>query len=209
MQMDVNIGDQMRSLKEKKPRAYQLRARADKQAETHRALAKAAFELHSTVGPVGTTVSAIAERAGVQRLTVYRHFADQGAIFAACTAHAFELDPPPDSNGWVQIADPEARLRTALSATYGYYGRNQRLLMNAYRDIELPAVAPEMARWAQMLDGWAAVLDAGWGDESRLRRAALGHALDFGTWQSLTQTQELSDDEAIDVMIRFVKAAAE
>jgi AcrR family transcriptional regulator len=199
----------MRSLKEKKPRAYQLRARADKQAETHRLLAEAAFELHSTVGPIGTTVSAIAERAGVQRLTVYRHFADHAAIFAACTAHAFELDPPPDASQWVPIADPEARLRTALSATYGYYRRNHQLLVNVYRDIEMPAVAAEMARWAQMLAGWAAVLDVGWGDESRLRRAALGHALDFGAWQSLTQTQGLTDDEAANAMTLFIKGIAD
>jgi len=199
----------MRSLKEKKARAYQLRARADKQAETHRLLAEAAFELHSTVGPSGTTISAIAERAGVQRLTVYRHFADQGAIFAACTAHAFALDPPPDPSRWAPIANPAVRLRVALADTYGYYTRNHRLLMNIYRDIEMPVVATEMARWAQMLAGWVAVLDAGWGEESRLRRAALGHAIDFGVWQSLTQTQGLSEDEAIEAMVRFVRVAAE
>jgi AcrR family transcriptional regulator len=205
----VNIGEQLRSLKDgaAEPRGYRLRARADKQAETHRALAKAAFELHSSVGPAKTTISAIAERAGVQRLTVYRHFADQEAIFAACTAHAFELDPPPYPVAWVPIANPETRLRTALTDAYGYYHRNHQLLANLYRDAELPPVAAGLARRAQLLAACVDVLDAGWGNADRVRTAALGHALDFGTWQSLTQTQGLTDDEAIEAMLSFVKIA--
>ena len=196
----------MSSPKEKKPRGYQLRARADKQAATHRALAKAAYELHSSVGPAKTTISAIADRAGVQRLTVYRHFSDQDAIFAACVAHAFEQDPPPNPQAWVSIADPEKRLRAALTATYGYYRRNHGLLANAYRDAELPAVAARMAGWAEMLAALAAVLDIGWNPgNAKMRTAALGHALDFSTWRSLAQTQGLSDAEAVDAMIAFVK----
>lgn len=202
----VNIGDQLRSLKEPKPRAYQLRARADKQAATHRALAKAAFELHSTVGPAKTTISAIAEQAGVQRLTVYRHFADQDAIFAACVAHAFELDPPPDPQVWTPIVDPEARLRAALTATYQYYRRNQRLLANIHRDAELPAVAKRLAHNDEMLRVSVAVLCAGWsGADDRMLVAVIGHALDFSTWQSLAQTRGLSDAEATAAMTVLVK----
>jgi AcrR family transcriptional regulator len=193
------------SLKERKPRAYQLKARAEKQAETHRLLAQAAFELHSSVGPAKTTISAIADRAGVQRLTVYRHFADQDAIFSACIAHAFTKDAPPDPSAWMAIPDPEARLRTALATVYGYYRRNHQLLANCYRDIEIPAVAARMADWAQMLTLSVRVLDVGWGVEDRLRAAALGHALDFRTWQSLTLTHGLSNEEAIDAMVGLVK----
>lgn len=197
----------MSSPKEKKPRSYQLRARADKQAATHRVLAKAAFELHSSVGPAKTTISAIADRAGVQRLTVYRHFPDQDAIFAACMGHAYGLDPPPDPQSWVPIADPETRLRAALTTTYGYYRRNHQLLANAYRDAELPAVAARLAQSAEVQAVAVAVLDAGWsGGDARIRVAALGHSLDFSAWQSLTRTQGLSDAEAVDAMIAFVKA---
>lgn len=205
----VNIGDHVRSLKDGKPRAYQLRARADKQAATHRALAKAAYELHSSVGPAKTTISAIAERAGVQRLTVYRHFADQDAIFTACMAHAYGQDPPPDPQAWIPISDPEPRLRVALTTTYGYYRRNHQLLANAYRDAELPAVATRMAQNAAMQVVTVSILAAGWtGADDRMRAALIGHALDFSTWQSLAQTQGLSDAEAIDAMIGLVKAAS-
>ncbi len=199
----------MRSLKEKTPRTYRLRARADKQAATHRALAQAAYELHSSVGPAKTTISAIADRAGVQRLTVYRHFSDQDAIFAACTAHAFENDPPPNPHAWASIADPEMRARTALTAAYGYYRRNHQLLANLYRDAEMPAVAAGLARRAEMLTASVRVLEVGWtGGSDRIHAAMLGHTLDFGTWQSLTQTQGLSDAEAIDAMIGLVKSVA-
>lgn len=198
----------MSSLKEGKPRVYTLKARADKQAETHRALAKAAFELHSSIGPARTTISAIAERAGVQRLTVYRHFADQDAIFAACTAHLFAKDPPLDPTTWVGIADPATRLRTALTTAFGYYRRNHQLLANLYRDIEMPPVAAGIARRTQMLVLAVSVLDVGWGGADRLRKAALGHALDFSTWQSLTHAQGLSDEEGIDVMVAFVVGVA-
>ena len=207
--MCVNIGDHVSALKEGKPRAYQLRARADKQAATHRALAKAAFELHSSVGPAKTTISAIAEHAGVQRLTVYRHFADQDAIFAACIAHAYELDPPPDPQAWIPIADPETRLRAALTSTYGYYRRNHQLLTNVYRDAELPAVATRLAHSAKLQAVSVAVLNAGWiGAKDRMRAAVIGHALDYSTWQSLAQTQGLSDAEAIEAMTVLVKVVA-
>jgi AcrR family transcriptional regulator len=207
---NVNIGDQVSSPKVKAPRGYQLRARADKQAETHRTLAQAAYELHRSVGPANATVSAIAERAGVQRLTVYRHFPDMDAIFAACTAHAFEKDPPPNPETWQAIPAPETRLRVALGELYAYHRRNHQLLANLYRDAHIAAVAAGLARRAAMLARGAAVLEIGWTTAgvkaTHLTAAVLAHALDFGAWQSLTR--QLSDAEAIDVMVQLVKSVA-
>jgi len=207
----VNIDDHMRSLKESKPRAYRLRARADKQAELHQSLAEVAYALHSSVGPANTTVSAIAAKAGVQRLTVYRHFPDMESIFTACTAHAFEIDPPPNPAAWQGIADPERRLRTALADLYGYQRRNARLLANLYRDAAMPEVAAGLRRRAELLARAANVLMVGWSakNAAHLMRAAFGHALDFGAWQSLAETQRLTDDEAIEMMVGVVKSVAE
>jgi len=201
----------MRSPKVKKSRAYQLRARADKQAETNRALAEVAYALHRSVGPVNTTVSAIAAKAGVQRLTVYRHFPDMESIFAACTAHAFEIDPPPNPAVWQAIANPETRLRTALADLYGYHRRNARLLANLYRDAAMPEVAAGLARRAELLAMAAKVLMIGWSTKgtARLMHAAFGHALDFGAWQSLAEAQQLTDAEAIEIMVALVRAVAE
>jgi AcrR family transcriptional regulator len=204
----VNIGDHVSLLKEPKRRPYRLQRRAAKQAETHLALARAAFELHSTIGPSRTTVSAIAEKAGVQRLTVYRHFPDEDAIFAACTAYSFKEDPPPNPEEWKSIVEPVTRLRTALLQLYSYYRRKRQLLTNLHRDAEIPVVATAMARRREALEKGAALLAEGWaGREAKTARflvASIGHALSFTTWQSLAVSQGLNDEEAVEVMFALI-----
>ena len=202
------MDDHLRSPKIEK-RTYRQRQRADNTAETHRLLAKAAFELHDTIGPSRTTVSAIAERAGVQRLTVYRHFPDDAAIFAACTAYSFEHDPPPNPERWRAIADPNERLAFALRDVYGYYAKKRQLLSNLYRDAELPVVADALARRQQVLGRGVGFLLEGRfrpRDVKRLR-AVLGHVLDFATWRSLSETQGLSQPATIETALRFVESA--
>ena len=180
-----------------------------KQADTHLALARAAFELHSTIGPSRATVSAIAEKAGVQRLTVYRHFPDVEAIFAACSAYSFAEDPPPDPEAWRSIAEPEKRLRSALLQLYSYYRRRRQLLTNLHRDAEMPAVAAALARRRQVLAKGAVVLAEGWvGADAKTTRflvASIGHALHFTTWQSLAETERLTEKEVVQVMIALVQ----
>jgi AcrR family transcriptional regulator len=209
VQNSVNIGDHVSSLKEGK-RPYRLQRRAAKQAETHLVLARAAFDLHSSIGPARTTVSAIAEKAGVQRLTVYRHFPDQDAIFSACTAYSFAEDPPPNPEAWRSVAEPEPRLRIALLQLYGYYSRKGRLLANLYRDAEVPVVAAALTRRREVLGRGVAILADAWPGADvkteRLLVAAIGHALDFATWQSLVETQGLSEEEAVGAMLGFVRS---
>src|SRR5918992_694895 len=96
-------------------RKLKLKRRAERMEETRRRIVEATVALHTTVGPARTSISAIAERAGVQRLTVYRHFPDEQSLFRACTSHGLAADLPPDPAAWRHIADPEARLRTALA----------------------------------------------------------------------------------------------
>jgi AcrR family transcriptional regulator len=204
----VNIGDHVSLLKEPKRRPYRLQRRATKKAETHLALARAAFELHSTIGPSRTTVSAIAEKAGVQRLTVYRHFPDEDAIFAACTAYSFEQDPPPNPEAWRSIAEPVTRLRTALLQLYSYYRRKRQLFTNLHRDAEIPLVAAAMARRRAVLEKGAALLAEGWaGKDAKTARflvASIGHALSFTTWLSLAMAQGLNDEEVVEVMFALI-----
>src|SRR3954454_8539339 len=103
----------------KPTRRYQQRKRAESQAQTRRRIAEAALELHGTVGPARTTISAIAERAGVRRATVYRHFPDERTLFEACSGLFAAANPPPDPARWASIADPEERLRGGACAPYG------------------------------------------------------------------------------------------
>ena len=88
------------------------------------------MKLHGTVGPARTTVSAIADEAGVQRATVYRHFPDDQSLFDACTAHFYGLHPRPDPEAWASIADPDERLRKALADLYAWYGETEEMLSN-------------------------------------------------------------------------------
>jgi AcrR family transcriptional regulator len=180
------------------PRKYDLGRRADSKAETHRQITAAAVELHATLGPANTTISAIAERACVQRLTVYRHFPEERDLFAACGAHWIAENPPPDPAPWAAIADPRERLITALTAIYGWYRANEGMIGNTERDAPgLPALAA-VADPSAYLDPVRDVLGP------PEHRAALGHALAFSTWRSLTRDQGLSDETAAVLIARIV-----
>ena len=71
-------------------RTYTLKRRAEQQMETRRRIVEAAVDLHSSVGPALTSISMVAERAGVQRHTLYAHFPDEKSLFLACSGLAME-----------------------------------------------------------------------------------------------------------------------
>jgi AcrR family transcriptional regulator len=199
------------------PRKYEQKRRAEQQAETRRRIVEAMVALHGEVGPARTTISAIAERAGVERLTVYRHFADETAMFQACSAHfAAEVAPPPDPATWAEVDDPADRLRAALLGFYAYYQRAERMLAHVQRDLpELPALATVMAPWDAFVAEVRDDLVAGWSVEgpateaARVRLAAVvAHALRFETWRSLAREEALGDAPAADLMVALAHAAA-
>jgi AcrR family transcriptional regulator len=171
-------------------RKYELKKRAEDMAETHLRITEAAIELHGSIGPARTTMSAVAKRAGVERRTLYRHFPTEVDLFAACSSHYFAANPWPDLGAWRAIRDPEQRLERALDELYAYYERTEPMFSNVLRDAELvdfarDAVAPLNA----YLDEAADVLAAGRKVRGRRRRllgGALRHALAFSTWRSLS-----------------------
>lgn len=192
-------------------RKYELKRRAERMDETRRRIIEAADRLHGTVGFVNATISAVAQAAGVERLTVYRHFPDERALVAACAANFFTHQPLPDPTRWPRIRDPEERLRTALAAIYTWYGANEGNIANFFRDAPLKPFLYELG--APMVEYFARVRDvlaAGRGARGRRRArllAAVGHALDFNTWRSLVRQQGLSDDSAVELMTRLVRSA--
>ncbi|MGE3867755.1 MAG: TetR/AcrR family transcriptional regulator, partial [Hyphomonadaceae bacterium] len=125
-------------------RAYTLKRRADQQADTRRRIVEAAVELHSTIGPAQTTVSMLAERAGVQRHTFYAHFPDERSMLMACSGHVMARDPPPDAEAWRAIKDQGERLRTGLAALYAWYARNAGVMACVLRDSEHHALVREV-----------------------------------------------------------------
>lgn len=179
--------------------------------ETRRRIVEAVVELHEEVGPAFTTVTAIAERAGVQRLTVYRHFPDERALIHACSAHWSDQHPPPDPSGWAGIPDPEQRVRTALAELYGYFRRGAPMLSKVIRDQEeVEPLKAVMGPFHGFLAEVAGALAAGWGvdgEPQRRLRAATGHLVRFGTWRSLAE-EGLGPEEAADLGAQWLACMA-
>jgi AcrR family transcriptional regulator len=171
-------------------RKYELRKRAEEVADTHLRITEAAIELHGTRGPSRTTMSAVAERAGVERRTLYRHFSSEAELFAACSTHYFAANPWPDLGSWRAVRDPHRRLEWALDELYAYYERTAPMYSNVLRDAELVDFARDaVAPLHTYLEEAAEILTAGRSVRARRRRllvGALRHALAFSTWQSLT-----------------------
>lgn len=193
-------------------RKYEKKARAEAEAQTRLRITESAVELHGTLGPAQTSMSAVAEHAGVRRSTLYRHFPDERALFGACSAHWAEANPPPDIGRWAAIEDPDERLSAALAELYAFYGRTEEMLDKLFRDAPtVPVVDELMGAFRAFLAEAAKILVRGRGLRSsaaKRTRAAIGHALAFRTWQDLTRSQGLDEKGAVDVMSRLVAAAA-
>jgi AcrR family transcriptional regulator len=193
-------------------RRYQLKKRADSMVETRRRIAAAAAELHGTVGPARTTLSAVADRAGVQRHTVYRHFPTEADLFGACSAHFFAEHPLPDIEPWRRISDSRQRLQQALDDLYAYYESTERMFSNVLRDAELiEDLRPTLVPMQEYLDQLAEILASGWPARGRRRlllKAATRHAVDFQAWRSLTQDSRIVRAHAIELIVGLVETAA-
>jgi AcrR family transcriptional regulator len=185
-----------------------MRRRAARQEETRQRIVAATVTLHEEVGVLGTTISDIAARAGVERATVYRHFPDERSLITACTSHYQDQHPLPDVDPWMRIADPAERLRTALGEIYAYHRRTARMMARTMPEVpHLPVVqeviAPVMAHWDRARE----VLAEGWPQNRSEHHvtAAVGHAIGFSTWQSLVQEQGLEETRAVDMMVVLVR----
>ena len=192
-------------------RAYRKRVRAQQEAQTRRRITEAAVRLHGTVGPARTTIKGVADEAGVQRATVYRHFPTEESLFEACSSHWRSLNPPPDPAAWESIRDPDERLSAALAELYAWYGWAEPMLSNTQRDAPLvPAMAAAVKAFRGHFEELRGALLRGRPERGRARTrvaAAIGHAIAFPTWRSLVSEQGLSDEDAVNLMTRMVSSA--
>jgi AcrR family transcriptional regulator len=193
-------------------RKYEMKKRAERQRQTRRRIVEATVELHRTRGPANTTIKEIAQRAGVNRLTVYNHFPDITDLLRACSRSWTERHPAPDPAPWAQISDPQRRLRTALTELYGFYARTEPMRANVLRDAE---TMPELAALLEgsvvpYLGAVRDLLAEGWevGEDGRKRLlATIKLAIDFHTWRSLERESGLSREEAVESMLEAVRSA--
>jgi AcrR family transcriptional regulator len=193
-------------------RPYRMTRRAELEEQTRRRITESTVELHEEVGPAYTTISAIAERAGVRRATVYRHFPSEEALYAACSSHWRGANPPPDTASWAAIPDPAERTRVALRELYAFYGRTHAMYTSLLRDEPVvPIVQRLLSGFRGYLRNVEDALVAGRGLRGRAAhatRAAVGHAISFPTWRSLVREQGLSETEAVALMSLLVEGAA-
>ncbi len=194
---------------EKRP--YRMKQRAELEALTRLRITESTVELHGTLGPSRTSISAVAKHAGVRRSTVYRHFPDEAALFAACTSHWMAANPHPDLARWAAIPEPDERLKAALAELYAHYGRTEAMMDNLLRDEATMPVVKEL--FGGYRDYIAAARDIlmlgrrGQGSARRRATAATGHSLAYGTWHSLVREQGLDDSLAAGMMCRLVAEA--
>jgi AcrR family transcriptional regulator len=179
---------------------YELKARADRQRQTRERLVAAAADLHGEVGPAFTSMADVAERAGVSRMTAYRHFPTEVDLFRACGSHFISGHPPPSVEPWLKITDPLDRLRQALAGIYAYYRRHQQRIANVLRDSQ---TMPVGGAFRDAERGWTEALLEAWGASIRRRkpmRGAIALAVHFETWRHLSQHERLRDAEIIELM---------
>jgi AcrR family transcriptional regulator len=187
-------------------RTYTLKRRAEKQAETRQRIVEAAVDLHSSVGPAQTSLSMVAERAGVQRHTLYAHFPDERSLFMACSGFAMERDPMPDPAPWRALANLQERLRAGLGAVYDWYERNESMAACVLRDAEHHAVTREMiGLWiAPHMQAYQEVLGA---KLNARQRAMLHLALSFFTWRTLVRDSGMKPAAAVASMVQVIECA--
>jgi AcrR family transcriptional regulator len=194
---------------EKRP--YRMKVRAELTERTRQRITQSAVELHGTLGPSRTSLSAVAKRAGVRRSTLYRHFPDEAALFVACSGHWMSQHPLPDLEAWSLVSDPGARLRNALTEIYAYYAETEPMLANLLRDLDVvEAVAQQFAEFLNYMELARRTLSIGRRERSRAAqrvRAAIGHGLAFTTWRSLVREQGLAAHDAVDMMCHLVGVA--
>ena len=192
-------------------RRYRKRLRAEQEQQTRQAITEAAVKLHGTLGPARTTVSAIAEEAGVQRATVYRHFPDEPSLFQACSGHYMAMHPPPDPARWMEIADPAERLREALADVYGWWDKTEDMMSRVIRDAPLvESLSVQTRARLAFFDEMAGILMRGRRLRGKRRarvQAAIRHALALSTWQSLVRDQALTNEDAVELMAGMVERA--
>jgi AcrR family transcriptional regulator len=190
-------------------RSYTLKKRARSRQATRDRIVEALMALHEELGPRNTTISAIAERAGVQRLTVYRHFPDETELLQACTSRWLEMNPPPDPEDWSTIGDGVERTRAALRALYRYFRSTERMWSVSFRDeAEVPALQAPMKAFRDYLAAIASDLLQALGPEKTAApgvAATIEHAVEYQTWASLA-ARGADDAQAAALATTWVRA---
>jgi len=189
------------------PRVYRKKLRAKQHEETRRRIVESAVALHESIGGEQATVTKIADRAGVSRVTVYRHFPDEQSLLQACTQHYLSANPPPDPSIWMSFSERKERLRAALTEIYGYHRRTERMMDRAFADSLSNEILAELLE--PYFDFWNHVRDmlaAAW--DGAPVAPIIGHSIDFRTWKTLVREQGMPEEQAVELFVDLVESEA-
>lgn len=192
-------------------RTYTKKRRAASEEQTRQRIVESAIAIHQQEGG-NSTISAIADRAGVGRVTVYRHFPDELALITACTSHYMGLNPPPDLESWASIDNSVERLRHGLAETYAYHRQTEAMMTVAEREVAANPVLADLMK--PLEEYWAAaqrILAAGWSDGQDtppLVEESIGLAISLPAWRILTGQQGLSDSECVSLFVTSISNLA-
>jgi AcrR family transcriptional regulator len=100
-----------------------LDRRAETAEETRRRIVDATHALHVEQGIHATTMTHIANRAGVSVGTVYHHFPTYQDAVLACAAHTAEMVPLPTLEILDGATTLEERVRQLARGVFGFYER--------------------------------------------------------------------------------------
>lgn len=193
---------------EMEKRKYTKKRRAEQQEKTRERIVAAAVALHEELGPAQTTIKALAERAGVQRLTVYRHFPDEASLFEACSSQWLMQNPPPAVDEWQGTEPSIEKCRQAFKAFFSYYRRTQRMWHQVYQDEEkAPAMAETMKKIEAYMDQVRDDLLKNWDTDKKRKKylsVTIRHCLRFSTWLSL-EKERLSDKDKVTVAVNWLR----
>ncbi|MFY9615491.1 MAG: TetR/AcrR family transcriptional regulator [Candidatus Dormiibacterota bacterium] len=187
-------------------REYKMVKRREKVEETRRRIAKATYELHSTIGPALATIALIAEQAGLPRQTVYRNFGNQLDLFRSCIAFGLELNPLPDPEGWRSITDPRDRLQVGLTQLYRWFEGSEAVMTNSLRDYGVVQEAAEKAM-EPVETGFHRIYETlaeGWTEEPPVA-PLLSMAVDFSIWKKLHREQGMSSSAIVEMWSELIQ----
>ena len=188
-------------------REYKQSKRLEAAAETRQRIVEAVVELHRTVGPRLTTIAEAARRAGVQRLTVYKHFPDEAGLVMATQGHWLTQHPPPDAGQWAMILDPDARLRVALRELYLWYADTEPMTQNVMRDAPaMPSFTAVLSLLREHIREGAEILSQGRLGDPVWTLATLNVVQNFETWRVLVREQGLTLGEAVELSLEWVRS---
>ena len=178
--------------------------RREKVEATRRRIAKATFELHSTIGPAFTTVALISKRSGLPRQTVYRNFATNLDIFRGCIAFGLEMNPLPDPGTWEPIADPGERLQLGLTELYQWFETTEPVMTNAFRDYgAVKESAEALQPVGEVFQRMYMTLAQDW--EAAEIGPLLSLAVDFTTWKKLHREQGMASSVIVELWVDLIR----